>query len=382
MTFHVKFILFLHIYFRFLVSIDSQYKYYYNLFDFVVKRIIMSQSRTILFAMLGCHGCINPSLAIAQVLVNQGHRVVFILEKPFEGKLTPYGIQEEILPPLKQINAQNQQDNQEEEYWPKYIAQHAETLKGTPIHQFEHLILPCFTTIAETGKAREEDNKKIIEKVQPDLFVLDTFYCSPAFTNSSIPWVRLPSANPLMALEDERFPPAFSGLPSGVKYKPEWEKFLARKREIYMPLWNSMNEWVTSLGAPAIPPNPLYHPDSPYANLYLTPKEIDLYDEENDHLRVKPKWHQFDSLVREVKEEFELPQSLSVLPLKGKLIYLSMGTIGSADVTLMKKLVDILANSPNRFIVSKGVQGDKYELASNMWGKNSLPQTKVMNKNC
>jgi UDP:flavonoid glycosyltransferase YjiC (YdhE family) len=52
--------------------------------------------------------------------------------------------------------------------------------------------------------------------------------------------------------------------------------------------------------------------------------------------------------------------------------------MGSVDVELMKRLVEILAKSPHKFIVSKGLLHDKYELADNMWGERSVPQTKVL----
>jgi UDP:flavonoid glycosyltransferase YjiC (YdhE family) len=90
---------------------------------------------------------------------------------------------------------------------------------------------------------------------------------------------------------------------------------------------------------------------------------------------LRPNWFRFDSFVREVEGDFSLPESL--MNNRGKLIFLSMGTIGSADVSLMVKLIEILKDSPHRFIVSKGALGDKYELPDNMWGKNSVPQTKV-----
>ncbi|CAG2105980.1 unnamed protein product [Medioppia subpectinata] len=50
----------------------------------------------------------------------------------------------------------------------------------------------------------------------------------------------------------------------------------------------------------------------------------------------------------------------------------------SANVDLMKRLVSILSISQHKIIVSKGVLGDTYELADNMWGEKSVPQTKVL----
>ena len=44
----------------------------------------------------------------------------------------------------------------------------------------------------------------------------------------------------------------------------------------------------------------------------------------------------------------------------------------------MRRLVAVLADTPHRFIVSKGPQHADYELAPNMWGAEFLPQTKLI----
>ena len=63
---------------------------------------------------------------------------------------------------------------------------------------------------------------------------------------------------------------------------------------------------------------------------------------------------------------------------EGALIYLSLGSLGSADVDLMKRLVEVLGEMPHRFIVSKGPQHDLYELAPNMVGAEFLPQPAIL----
>src|SRR5207247_4554551 len=62
----------------------------------------------------------------------------------------------------------------------------------------------------------------------------------------------------------------------------------------------------------------------------------------------------------------------------GALVYLSLGSLGSADVDLMLLLVATLADSPHRFVVSKGPQHDQYELADNMRGAEFLPQATIL----
>ncbi len=50
------------------------------------------------------------------------------------------------------------------------------------------------------------------------------------------------------------------------------------------------------------------------------------------------------------------------------MIYLSLGSLGSADVELMQRLIDVLGRTPHRYIVSKGPLHDTFDLPSNMWG--------------
>ena len=62
----------------------------------------------------------------------------------------------------------------------------------------------------------------------------------------------------------------------------------------------------------------------------------------------------------------------------GPLLYLSLGSLGSADVELMRTLVAELADGPYRVIVSKGPQHDQFELRRNMAGAEFLPQTSIL----
>jgi len=63
---------------------------------------------------------------------------------------------------------------------------------------------------------------------------------------------------------------------------------------------------------------------------------------------------------------------------KGKLIYLSLGSLGSADVGLMSRLIGLLAKTPHRVIVSKGEQHELIKLTDNMHGAPFLPQTSII----
>lgn len=112
--------------------------------------------------------------------------------------------------------------------------------------------------------------------------------------------------------------------------------------------------------------------DSPYANIFMYPKELDYED-----LAPRPdKWYQFDTLVRSTKDTFEIPEKLRKLP--GKLIYFSLGSVGTIFTKLVQKWLDILAKLPHRFIVSGGPSIGKLVLAPNQWAGKFVPQTAVL----
>ena len=105
-----------------------------------------------------------------------------------------------------------------------------------------------------------------------------------------------------------------------------------------------------------------------WLNLYLYPAEA-------DYERSRPlgeSWQRLDSCVRSVDEPFEPP------PGDGALVYVSLGSLGSADVELMNRLVAALAETPHRYVVSKGPQHESIELAPNMTGAEFLPQPAIL----
>jgi MGT family glycosyltransferase len=138
-------------------------------------------------------------------------------------------------------------------------------------------------------------------------------------------------------------------------------------------MWSAFNEWVVAQGAPALEELEFIH-ESEHANLYVFPEVAD-YTADRP---LNSTWHRMDSSVRETDHDWQMPEALKNRPADSALIYLSLGSLGSADVDLMRRLVDVLKSSKHRFIVSKGPQHSEFELADNMVGSEFLPQTKIM----
>ncbi|HEY6771715.1 MAG TPA: nucleotide disphospho-sugar-binding domain-containing protein, partial [Solirubrobacterales bacterium] len=89
-----------------------------------------------------------------------------------------------------------------------------------------------------------------------------------------------------------------------------------------------------------------------------------------------PTWHNLESSVRSTDADWSIQPELAGRD--GSLVYVSLGSLGSGDVPLMKNLVAALAETPQRYVVSKGPQHAEYELADNMVGEEFLPQVSVL----
>ena len=139
---------------------------------------------------------------------------------------------------------------------------------------------------------------------------------------------------------------------------------------MHRPLWGEFNEWYAGQGAQPLPD--LEFIGAGAVNLYV-------YPEVADYARIAPlgpSWHRIDSSVRQTDAAFTVPPELAGGG--GALIYFSLGSLGSADVGLMRRVIDCLAVTPHRFIVSKGPLHADIELAPNMWGAEFLPQTSII----
>jgi MGT family glycosyltransferase len=176
------------------------------------------------------------------------------------------------------------------------------------------------------------------------------------------------SCNPL-EMKDPGLPPTFSGYAEDDRSGRD--EFRAEYERTHRALWNETNEWVTEQGAPPLPDLEFIH-ESPALNLYV-------YPEIADYSRSRPlgaTWHRLDSSVRQTEDAFAIPDELQ--DGVGSLVYLSLGSLGSADVELMRRLVDVLSRTRHRYIVSKGPRADELDLPDNMWGEARVPQTSII----
>jgi MGT family glycosyltransferase len=216
--------------------------------------------------------------------------------------------------------------------------------------------------------------REIIAEHRPDVIVEDNVVLFPALTTSGAPFVRIVSCSPL-EVPGPGVPPPFSGLPAADPR--DWDAYRAEFDRTHRELWSEFDSWVREQGAHPLPDlefMPRGGPGNPAANLYVYPAEADYLDARP----LDETWTRMDSSVRETDDEYVLPPGMADRAADSALIYLSLGSLGGADVELMQRLVDVLSVTRHRFIVSKGPQAERITLPANMVGEQMLPQTKVI----
>jgi MGT family glycosyltransferase len=214
------------------------------------------------------------------------------------------------------------------------------------------------------AKYVDERLREIFDEVRPDAIVEDNVVGFAAVVAADAPWGRIVSCNPL-ELPDPDLPPVFSGYPTADR--SGWEEFRSEYRRTHADMHAGFDEFMRERGCPPLPELGFIH-ESPRLNLYV-------YPEEADYARAQPlgpTWQRLESCVRSAEDRFEVPDG------EGALVYLSLGSLGSADVELMQRLIDLLATTPHRVVVSKGPQHDQIELRERMWGEEIVPQPAIL----
>ena len=315
---------------------------------------------TIAFFPEGAYGPTNNCVGIGRVLRERGARVVFVVEESFAGTLEAQGFEEALM----RLKPKPEVEEEPGQFWKDFIRETAPEFRKPTLEQLETLVLPIWQELVDGARYVDERLVEIFDELRPDVIVQDNVVGFPAVPASGRPWVRILSCNPL-ELKEPGLPPVFSGYPTGER--AGWDEFRARYRELHEPLQRGFSAFCEERGAPALPELEFVH-ESPFLDLYLYPAEA-------DYARSRPlgpTWQRLDSCVREVTEPWEPPIG------EGKLVYLSLGSLGSGDVELMRRLIGFLAESEHRVVVSMGPQHSQLKLAPNTVGAGFLPQPAVL----
>ena len=103
-----------------------------------------------------------------------------------------------------------------------------------------------------------------------------------------------------------------------------------------------------------------------------------MFPAELDYQRSRPlgpTWHRVETSTRTSDGKFDVAEKVGT---EGKLVYLSLGSLGCMDIPLMQRVIDSLDQTPHRVIVSMGPLHEQLTLGERMWGEQFVPQTAIV----
>jgi MGT family glycosyltransferase len=316
---------------------------------------------TIAFFPEGAYGPTNNCAGIGAVPQERGHHVVFIIEESFAGALEARGFEERLMrlgPPPEREEAPGQ-------FWKDYIRETAPVFRRGTLEQLDGFIAPTFEALADGACYVDERLREIIDELQPDAVVEDNVVGFPALAASGKPWVRIVSCNPA-EIKDDLVPPVFSGY--ATEDRTGWDEYWTEYARVIGPLHERHSEFFRERGAPALRALEMIG-TSPWLNMYVYPREL-------DYPRATPPagpWVTVESCVRGDEASWQPP------PGDEPLVYLSLGSLGAADVELMQGLIDTLAPAEDlRVVVSLGPQHELLDVPERFGGAEYVPQTSVL----
>ena len=165
----------------------------------------MAEKLTILFAPTDAVGHVNSCIGLGECLRDRGHKIVFVIDQTWEGKLTSYGFTEEI------IENEDLKCMKPGENGANILLKTGLLSWISPKEKIEIMSKRDQKVMVDTSLRNEPKLKSIIDRQRPDIYIIDNFIGSPTLIYSDKPWVLLFSGNPLFVINDERTPPKCSG---------------------------------------------------------------------------------------------------------------------------------------------------------------------------
>jgi UDP:flavonoid glycosyltransferase YjiC (YdhE family) len=312
----------------------------------------------------GAWGPTNDCAAIGEVLRARGHHVVFVVDESLAGVLAARGFEEQLFrtaPP-------EENPDPSADPWSEFIRLTAPEFRKPTIEQIATVTKPIWETLVAAERYSHERIMAIWETVRPDVVVSDNVTGYAAVELAGCPWVRVVSCNPL-EMRDPDLPPPLSGLPvSGDR--GQWHAFREEYRRVHEDLLRQHNGFRASVGVCPCPPDE-FNTTSPWLDLYEYPAAAD-YARSRP---LSPVWQRMESSVRGSEAAFDVDARV---PGTAKVVYLSLGSLGCMDLTLMQRLIDALARTEHRVIVSMGPLKEQMRLGPRMYGDEFLPQPSIL----
>ncbi|CAG2104457.1 unnamed protein product [Medioppia subpectinata] len=166
----------------------------------------MDHNLTVLFVPIDAVGHVNACVGIAEVLIQAGHRVVFVVSDQWRGRLTKYGIQEIL---LTEEGRDGSVDPGRE--WAERFVSDGVIKKGaTALDNMINVMQNTMPYLFERQVLLDKKLESLLPTIKPDVMFLDQLIELPSVLKSKIPWVLVNSCNPLYHFYSDELPPAIS----------------------------------------------------------------------------------------------------------------------------------------------------------------------------
>lgn len=309
-------------------------------------------------------GHYQTATTLGQELMRRGHQVIIYAPELFENRM------------------RSNRANEGFQYWhPKVEPDNFEDLLEQVGHfrmndfdSHQEFNVKPYERILNEHRRFEKEIDQIIDELKPDVIITDQVVSIPKYIAKKLPWIQIISMN-ILSYCDVRLPPRELGLPFKTGDTVLWDKYRAKEMQLLKAAFAKLDEYYEEFGIERKRKHSTFE-ESDFLNVYCRPRELDYFDDPNEW---GANFVRFETLIRteQPNDDFGLDLAkLSGLP--GRLILLSLGTMASSRLYIMKSVLEKISQIRHRFIVSLGVAGDELQLPANCVGANFLPQTCIL----
>jgi MGT family glycosyltransferase len=324
----------------------------------------VSRTPTVVFFPEAAFGPALNCVGIAQACREIGIRPVFVADRSFAGVFAKYGFDERLVdmsPPMDAIKASR--------FWNDFIAGHLPHFRLSPIEQLATYVVPVWEAVVDSALYVEDGLREALDEIRPDLVAVDNIILFPATTRAGCPWIRIISCSE-NEIPDADIPPHLSGC--GENDRAGWEAFESEFRRLIRPCHVRFNDFLRRQRIAPYPIGQFFEP-SPDLNLLLYPRPLAF----RRRRPLDPERFQYlEGCVRQ--DEAWTPPRFARHD-DAPLLYLSYGSLGTHDIDLLRRQIDLLGRLRWRVLVNVGDYLDRYpDLPGNVQVASFFPQPSVL----
>lgn len=322
------------------------------------------KGKTIVLYPEAAYGPALNCVGIAQQLKKLGHHPVFVCDKGFKGVFEKYGFEERLVD-----MSGGMPDEEAARFWSDFIAGHLPHFRLSALEQVRTYVVPVWEMIVDTAINSHEMLLNHLRSIRPDVVCVDNVILFPAIKKIGKPWIRMISCSE-NEVADPDIPPHLSGCSENDRagFAAFDREFLAAVK----PAHDRFNAFLKKVGHPTYPLGEFFE-TSPYMNLLLYPKHLRF---NRRHPLDPARFQYLDGCVRD-EGKYKVP-SFAAHQTK-PLIYVSFGSLGSADIELYKRMIALFGKLPYRFLMNVGEYMAEYKnVPGNVHLESWYPQPAVI----